>query len=536
MYRRVVIVLAVLVLALALGLVGCMSPGPKLGGPDAVTQDTGVTVKATTGTVTVEVKDSTGAPIQGASVSFYKPGPGGRPFPRTDSNGQSTGTLPETGNWDVTVSVFNTSQSKTVYIGTDPVTISFQTSKITVKLETCAGTPLAGGKVRSRGNVSAGTWFEWGTTGSDGTISKEIFPGNWWFSVEYRQTYTEKQQDVGTKPAVTFTTTRAWSSYQGTIRYYGNPSSGTLFTFNKSGTEMLPGNVRFLFDGKGPYTITISGCEMEIAPPHTDDMTITAPADITVEGNTKGGAINVALGDATASGGTPPYTITNDAPGFFPLGTTIVTWTATDAGRNSATATQRVTIVDTTPPKITAVESFNVIVGAPSSALPLPTVSDIVDPSPTVTNNAPASFHPGTTVVTWTAMDTSGNSATATTTVIAVYGFSGLLPPYQAPPTTFKLGRTIPLKWQYTDYTGTVIDSSSAAPYVEVRFVSSSVGEGDSISIEDPGTSGRQYDPLTYTWQFNWQTKGLSTGTYAIYIVCGQTGQRNGPFLIQLRP
>jgi hypothetical protein len=135
-----------------------------------------------------------------------------------------------------------------------------------------------------------------------------------------------------------------------------------------------------------------------------------------------------------------------------------------------------------------------------------------------------------------TGFDNAGNSDTVYCSYNVKYGFSGLLPPYQAPPTTFKLGRTIPLKWQYTDYTGTVIDSSSAAPYVEVRFVSSSVGEGDSISIEDPGTSGRQYDPLTYTWQFNWQTKGLSTGTYAIYIVCGQTGQRNGPFLIQLRP
>jgi len=81
MYRRVVIVLAVLVLAL--GLVGCMSSGSRLGGPDAVTQDTGVTVKAPTGTVTVEVKDSTGAPIQGAKVRFLQPGPG---WPRLPQN------------------------------------------------------------------------------------------------------------------------------------------------------------------------------------------------------------------------------------------------------------------------------------------------------------------------------------------------------------------------------------------------------------------------------------------------------------------
>ena len=257
MYRRFVSVVAFL--GLTLWLVGCMSLGPQvspLGGKLAVA--------AGTGTVTVEVKDSAGAPIQGASVHFYKPGPGGRDFPKTDSNGQSTGTLPETGNWNVTVSVFNTSQSKTVYIDTDPVTITFQTSKITVKLETCAGTPLAGGNVHSRGNVSAGTWFYWGKTGPDGTISKEIFPGNWWFSVEYQQTYTEKQQDVGANPVVTFKTTKVWLYHSGAISYRGYPSAGTFFTFT-NGMEMLPGTIKFNFQGIGEIPITISGCEYKAA-------------------------------------------------------------------------------------------------------------------------------------------------------------------------------------------------------------------------------------------------------------------------------
>jgi HYR domain-containing protein len=50
-------------------------------------------------------------------------------------------------------------------------------------------------------------------------------------------------------------------------------------------------------------------------------------------------------------------TITSSAPAVFPLGTTTVTFTATDAAGNSSTATTTVTIVDTTPPTIHSVSA-----------------------------------------------------------------------------------------------------------------------------------------------------------------------------------
>src|SRR5207237_8602613 len=70
------------------------------------------------------------------------------------------------------------------------------------------------------------------------------------------------------------------------------------------------------------------------------------PADIAV-----GNCGPVPLGVATAvddCAGTPA--IVNDAPGYFLVGTTLVTWTAADRSGNATTATQSVTVTDTVAP------------------------------------------------------------------------------------------------------------------------------------------------------------------------------------------
>lgn len=238
----------------------------------------------------------------------------------------------------------------------------------------------------------------------------------------------------------------------------------------------------------------------------SNPLSIIAPDDITVEGNTTGGATGIDLGTATASGGTPPYTITNDAPSVFPLGDTVVTWTVTDDNGDTASDTQIVTVVDTTPPTITAVSSLTVIVGAPSSVLPLPTVSDIVDPSPTVTNNAPDFFPLGITVVTWTATDASGNSATATTTVTAVYNFGGFLPPLVINGVgngLFKAGSTIPVKFQLTDYYGNPVSTATGTA---------------SINTSPAASADIRYDATAMQYIANLKTPKGVTGNYTITV------------------
>jgi hypothetical protein len=72
------------------------------------------------------------------------------------------------------------------------------------------------------------------------------------------------------------------------------------------------------------------------------------PAGITM--NTCG-PVNV--GTATATDDCAgPVAITNNAPSYFFVGGTTVTWTATDASGNKTNASQLVTVIDTTPPTL----------------------------------------------------------------------------------------------------------------------------------------------------------------------------------------
>jgi len=153
----------------------------------------------------------------------------------------------------------------------------------------------------------------------------------------------------------------------------------------------------------------------------TTDPEIIAPSDIVAEATDLSGTM-IELGEATAHDVMGIASVTEHPPRFFVLGETTVTWTTTDTSGNSASATQTVTIVDTTSPIITAPDSITVEATSADSntvALGNPVSSDLVD-IPSISNNAPDVFPLGETTVTWTAVDESGNSASATQTVTIV--------------------------------------------------------------------------------------------------------------------
>ena len=92
----------------------------------------------------------------------------------------------------------------------------------------------------------------------------------------------------------------------------------------------------------------------------TTSPSITAPDSITMEATSADSNI-VTLGNPVSSDLVDIPSVSNNAPDVFPLGETTVTWIATDASGNSASATQTVTIIDTTSPELTTPEDIIIL-------------------------------------------------------------------------------------------------------------------------------------------------------------------------------
>ncbi len=151
---------------------------------------------------------------------------------------------------------------------------------------------------------------------------------------------------------------------------------------------------------------------------------ITAPSNITV--NTDVGvafATGVNLGEPTVNDNSASgVAITNNAPAQFPIGNTTVTWTAKDAAGNSTTATQVVTVKDEEPPVLVVpatvtVNTNNNQAFATNVSLGNASATDNSG-SAGLSNNALTQFPIGTTTVTWTAIDATGNKTTGVQLVI----------------------------------------------------------------------------------------------------------------------
>jgi hypothetical protein len=185
------------------------------------------------------------------------------------------------------------------------------------------------------------------------------------------------------------------------------------------------------------------------APPDTTPPVVTVPENIAV--NAAAGS-NTATVDFTAPtaidavyGPITPVLVSSPTEGLdngssFPIGVTTLTYTATDAVGNVATASFTVTVSDSEAPVVTVPENIAVNAAAGSDTaivdFTAPTAIDAVDgpitpvlvSSPTAGLDSGSAFPIGVTTLTYTATDAVGNVGTASFTVTV----SDVTPPVEA--------------------------------------------------------------------------------------------------------
>jgi hypothetical protein len=193
------------------------------------------------------------------------------------------------------------------------------------------------------------------------------------------------------------------------------PASGFTFPL---GTTLVTCSVS---DGAGnpttkSFTVKVSD---QSAP------TLALPANRTEEATSAAGApvafLATATDDVTAS---PPVSCTPSSGSTFALGTTTVTCTATDEAGNAATGTFTVTVLDRTAPRLGIPSQTRSEATGPAGAVVAYTVTatDLVDGTvpATCTPASGSTFPLGETVVSCSATDAAGNTATGRYPIIVV--------------------------------------------------------------------------------------------------------------------
>lgn len=258
---------------------------------------------------------------------------------------------------------------------------------------------------------------------------------------------------------------------------------------------------------------------VECAGPSGTSVTLNGSASSDPDGDT----LTYKWTDATNNVLGTSATITVTAP----MGTTAYTLTVTDPGGLSSSATTNVTVRDTTPPTLTLSQSSLTAVlptasatGATVSLAGIATATDICDPSPTITNNAPAVFPIGTTQVTFTATDHSGNSTEKTLVVQVVYNFNGyFVPILNDGSSIFQSGRTVPVKFALTAADGTIVSNAVASLFVAMTS-NLAIGTNDMTDATSSGGSDTgslfRFDPTSGQYIYNLNTSGYAGGTWLI--------------------
>ena len=199
------------------------------------------------------------------------------------------------------------------------------------------------------------------------------------------------------------------------------PASGTNFVVGATTVTCTSADAH---QNTATSTFTVTVVITDTTPP-----VVTVPADITVNATSASGVPVSYAASATDNVDGPLTPSCNpSSASAFPVGTTTVICSATDAHGNTGRASFIVTVVlvDTTPPNVTVPGDMTVDATSPSGAAVTFSASatDNLDGSltPSCKPSSGEMFPFGTTTVTCSATDSHGNTGTASFTVTVVDG------------------------------------------------------------------------------------------------------------------
>ena len=284
-----------------------------------------------------------------------------------------------------------------------------------------------------------------GCQGSDGVVAVNLFVDNWddilglQFNVSWDETVLEFDTVGNDYPGLGLTSSEFnfTTAPNGQISFFANdnnnswpqlPDSSVLFTMyfnllNPAGTSSISysGFIEAVNGSLNPVPVlTVGGffsSSADNSPP-----TVTCPANILATTlDTCLAILDIPLPQASDDcSGIDTIIRVPDGNVFF-IGATTVIYTVSDSAGNSATCTLTVTVEDNTPPSLVCPANITetALDGCVADlALPLPQATDDCSGIDTLFRTPDGNnFLSGTTIVTYTAVDSLGNSGTCALTV-----------------------------------------------------------------------------------------------------------------------
>jgi len=204
-----------------------------------------------------------------------------------------------------------------------------------------------------------------------------------------------------------------------------------------------------------------------------------------------------------------------------------VTGLATDQAGNSASAASIINLDKTPPalamPALAASYVYNASVtvtfGASDALSGMASSQATLNGNPIVSGTVVMLNHPGSNTFVLQATDVAGNTVSKTMVFSVFYNFTGFLPPVPNDGSgVFKLGRTVPVKFQLLNDRGGAVSTAIAG--ITMQMVSGGVPVGTPIDATAPGSadSGNlfRYDGSEYI--YNLDTTPLSMGTWQMQV------------------